>query len=163
MVLRQEGEQYSATRDELGTWRVLNLWNNELQQVGPEDDIPDDHPAVTVITEGAFIALVREAAQTGFLDNADLSGGIIPVDDGSMQEDLEKVSRELESIKVEFNDLHLNNLDKDRTIFDLREKNEDLKKKAEKPERSESFELQREAMDNIVRLVGVHEIGANNG
>ena len=36
----------------------------------PEEDIPDDSAAVTIVTEGAFIALFREAARLGVIENA---------------------------------------------------------------------------------------------
>ena len=36
----------------------------------PDDDVPDDSPAVTVLTEGGFIALVKEASRLGVLQNA---------------------------------------------------------------------------------------------
>ena len=53
--------QFIATRDELtNTWRILNTWHDSLKQLQPDDDIPDDSPAVTILTEGAYIALVTE-------------------------------------------------------------------------------------------------------
>ncbi len=72
-ALRQRENQYVAYRDENGTWRILNTWDDSLQHIGPEDEIPDDSQAVTVLSEGAFLALVQEATVKGVLQN--LSGG----------------------------------------------------------------------------------------
>ena len=56
--LRQHSAQYVADLDPNGTWRILNAWHSSLQGFDPdEDDVPDDHEAVTLITEGAFEAL----------------------------------------------------------------------------------------------------------
>ena len=78
-MLRERESQYIATKDEgTNTWRILDTWHDILREMNPEDDIPDDSPAVTVVTEGGFIALVKEASRLGVLQNASTS--FIPVD-----------------------------------------------------------------------------------
>ena len=52
-------EPYRAVRDNSGTWRVLFCWHPELVNFMPDDELPDDHPAVTVVPEGAFLALMK--------------------------------------------------------------------------------------------------------
>ena len=71
MFLKDREVQYTANRDEVtNTWRILNTWHEDLVSLGPDDEIPDDSSAVLVLTEGAFIALVKEAARLGVLQNA---------------------------------------------------------------------------------------------
>ena len=71
IFLKDRETQYTANRDEVtNTWRILDTWHEDLTSLGPEDDIEDNSKAVTVLTEGAFIALVKEAARLGTLQNA---------------------------------------------------------------------------------------------
>lgn len=73
--LRQHSAQYVADLDPNGTWRILNAWHSSLQGLDPdEDDVPDDHEAVTIITEGAFEALVKHATAEGVLDGIKFEG-----------------------------------------------------------------------------------------
>ena len=65
-LLDQRDQQYVANRDDKGTWRILNCWHDEMKNINMEDDIPDDHPAVTVVTEGAFLSLFKEAIRKGY-------------------------------------------------------------------------------------------------
>ena len=61
-MLRERESQYIATRDEgTQTWRILDTWHDDLREMNPEDDVEDTSPAVTLVTEGGFIALVKEA------------------------------------------------------------------------------------------------------
>ena len=69
-LLQGREQQYVANQDDKGTWRILDTWNEALKNMQPDDDIEDDNPAITVLTEGAFISLVREAARIGTLENA---------------------------------------------------------------------------------------------
>ena len=76
-MLRERESQYIATRDDgTQTWRILDTWHDVLREMNPEDDVEDDSPAVTVLTEGGFIALVKEASRLGILQNASSSFGI---------------------------------------------------------------------------------------
>ena len=78
-MLRERDSQYVATRDEgTQTWRILDTWHDSLREMSPEDEVEDDSPAVTVLTEGGFIALVKEASRLGILQNA--TSSFIPVD-----------------------------------------------------------------------------------
>ena len=78
-MLRDRESQYIATKDEsTQTWRILDTWHDVLRDMSPEDDVADGSPAVTILTEGGFIALVKEASRLGVLQNATAS--FIPVD-----------------------------------------------------------------------------------
>ena len=71
MFLKDREAQYTANRDEMtNTWRILDTWHEDLANLGPEDEVEDSSKAVTILTEGAFIALVKEAARLGTLQNA---------------------------------------------------------------------------------------------
>jgi len=69
-LLQGREQQYVANQDDKGTWRVLDTWHEALKNLQPDDDIEDDNAALTILTEGAFIALIKEAARTGTLENA---------------------------------------------------------------------------------------------
>ena len=147
-TLQGREQQYVASKDETTkTWRVLDTWNDALKQVQVEDEIPDDSPAVTVLTEGAFIALVKEAARVGVLENANFGTG----------------EAELESII----------LDKDQEILELKDELRELKDETSKIVRDNThteeyvlkekainsgYELKEKAMDNILKLVSIQDV-----
>ena len=84
-ILRERDEQYIANRDESGTWRILDTWHDDLKSIGPDDEIPDKTEAVTIISEGAFISLMKEAGRTGILDNVSNGGASEEFDDMTEQ------------------------------------------------------------------------------
>jgi len=69
-MLRDRQEQYVAQKDGTGTWRILDTWHEDLTKLDPEDEIDDSSEAVTVLSEGGFLALIREATRLGVLQNA---------------------------------------------------------------------------------------------
>ena len=129
-------QQYVAAKDEQGTWRVLNTWHEEVKLMDAEAEVPDDNDAVTVLTEGAFIALIKEAARSGVLENANFGTG----------------EAELEAII----------LDKDQEIQTLHEKI--LKIKEEKSEvvrdtsHTEQYKLKEKAMESILKMVSISDM-----
>ena len=137
-ALRDRDVQYVASKDDTThTWRILNTWSDELKTLGVEDEVPDDSEAVTVLTEGEFIALIKEAARLGVLENATFGTGEIA---------------ELEAVI----------LDKDQEIQKLNE--EILSLKDDKSEvirqssHTEEYELKEKAMDNILKLVSLQDV-----
>ena len=129
-------QQYVATKDEKGTWRILNAWHDEVKMMSAEEDVPDASPAVTVLTEGEFIALIKEAARAGVLENANFGTG----------------EAELEAII----------LDKDQEIQKLHE--DILKLKEEKSEvvrdtsHTEQYKLKEKAMESILKMVSISDM-----
>ena len=69
-MLRDRQEQYVAQKDNTGTWRILDTWHEDLTKLSPEDEIDDSSEAVTVLSEGGFLALIRESTRLGVLQNA---------------------------------------------------------------------------------------------
>ena len=69
-MLRDRQEQYVAQKDSAGTWRILDTWHEDLTKLDPQDEIDDASEAITVLSEGGFLALVREATRLGVLQNA---------------------------------------------------------------------------------------------
>ena len=49
-----------AMKDDKGTWRVLNTWHDDIKNLDADSDIPDDSTAVAILSEGQFIALIKE-------------------------------------------------------------------------------------------------------
>ena len=81
-ILAGSEQQYVANKDDkTATWRILDTWHEDLKKLqDAEEEIPDDSEAVKVLSEGQFIALIKEAARLGVLANANF---------GSEESDLE--------------------------------------------------------------------------
>lgn len=136
--LKTGDDQYVASRDDATrTWRILDLWNPTIATLGPEDDVPDDGPAVQVLTEGAFIALVKEAGRTGAISNNG-SG----VDTSALEEELFEASEALNYANAKIVKLE----------SDVVEYKEDFSEIKERAGKSESFLLKERAMDTLLRL-----------
>ena len=116
-VLRERDIQYTALKDEVtNTWRILDTWSNELKNLSPEDDIPDDSKAVTVITEGGFLAIIREAARLGVLDNVSFND---TTDDG-YEEELQEMKTKIVKYEKEIATLQV--VSNESESFKLKEK-----------------------------------------
>ena len=62
-MLRERDVQYTALKDEVtNTWRILDTWSDDLKNLSPDYDIPDDSKAVTILTEGGFLELSTAGA-----------------------------------------------------------------------------------------------------
>jgi hypothetical protein len=133
MFLKEREVQYTANKDETtNTWRILDTWHNDLMNLGPDDEIPDDSPAVKILTEGAFIALVKEASRLGVLQNANLGGS--------------NVDEELMDKETEISDL--------KALLGVQEKKVDIRI----PKRTEGYMLKEMAMTNILKIVSIADI-----
>ena len=133
-MLQGRDQQWVATKDEVtNTWRILNTWHDSLKSMDVEDDIPDDSPAVTIITEGAFISLFREAARLGVLENASFANND-------------------ETYELELQD-------REATIRELRTQLEQKQTVSEsKPTLSESKAFKLEIADRMMKLAGLDEV-----
>lgn len=137
-MMAESGQQYVALKDETGTWRVLNTWHEDLKSMNADDDIPDESSAVTVLSEGQFIALVKEAGSQGVLENVNFTSDV----------DTAELEHEIESKDIE--------IDKLRAELD---KTNGEKQKIERvASHSEEFELKEKAMDNILKLVSMQDM-----
>ena len=65
--------QYVAKRDAAGTWRILDTWDESLSSIADDEEISDSNPSVTLLTEGQYLAVIREATKGGFLQSAALA------------------------------------------------------------------------------------------
>jgi len=128
-MLRDRDVQYVASKDEIThTWRILNTWSDELKNLQVDDDVPDDNSAVTVLTEGEFIALVKEAARLGVLEHANFSGDVDSSEFDAIISDRENEIKLLQS--------QLGN----------------------KTDHSEDYDLKEKAMDSIIKLVSLQDV-----
>ena len=142
-MLRDREAQYVASKDEATqTWRILDTWHDVLRTMGPEDEIEDDSAAITELTEGAFIALVKEAARLGVLQNA--TGGNTDMFEslkaGYISE-LEEKDREIAEIK--------------KKIVKYEEEVHDLRLVKEK---SEGTLLKEMAMQTLLKLTMASDV-----
>ena len=135
-MLSANEQQYVALKDDSGTWRILDTWHEDIKKLDADSDIPDDSPAVAVFSEGQFISLIKEASRIGVLENANFGSG----------------DEELESII----------LDRDNEIQKLKEELNKLKEDkleiVRNTSHSEEYELKEKAMDNILKLVSIHDV-----
>jgi len=137
-ILSGSEQQYVANKDDkTATWRILDTWHEDLKKLqDAEEEIPDDSEAVKVLSEGQFIALIKEAARLGVLANANF---------GSEESDLEP-----ELIK------------KDEEINTLQEKISKLKQEnsqvLESTSRTDEYALKEKAMSSILKLVSMQDM-----
>jgi len=103
-MLRDRQQQYVATKDNAGTWRILDTWHDDLTKLDPEAEISDDSQAVTVLSEGAFLALVREATRLGVLQNAAM------MENEALADQIEDLKEENEKLKIEVPNTPINNI-----------------------------------------------------
>ena len=139
-MLQGRDQQYVATKDDVtNTWRILDTWHDDLKTLQVEDDVPDDSPAVNVLTEGGFIALIKEAARTGVLENASA---------GNSNEDAygnELLTNEIEEIKEKLVKYETENLS--------------LKHKLQESQNlSEPFRIKSKAMEAVLKLAAMSDI-----
>lgn len=131
-ILDGGDQQYVAVKDTTGTWRVLNTWHNDLKLLDADSDIPDDSEAITILSEGQFIALIKEAASQGVLSNATFNNN-----NEELENELTEVCNERDQLKEE--------LEKVNSI-------------QSKPKRSEKYDLKEKAMDSILKLVSMQDM-----
>ena len=137
-MMNENGQQYVAIKDDKNTWRILDTWHADLKMLNADDDIPDDSPAVVALSEGQFIALIKEAGSAGILENANF---------GSNAETSElEYAIDTRDAKIEELEEKLNNLTEEKQVVE------------KAASRSEEFELKEKAMDNILKLVSMQDM-----
>ena len=137
-MMAESGQQYVALKDETGTWRVLNTWHEDLKNMNADDDIPDNSSAVIVLSEGQFIALIKEAGSQGVLENVNFTSDV----------DTAELEHQIESKDIEI----------DRLRAELDKTNGEKQKIERVASHSEEFELKEKAMDNILKLVSMQDM-----
>ena len=100
------------------------------------DEIPDDHVAMTVLTEGAFEAVIKEATAEGVLDGIHIDG----VDE-----------IEYSKLEEEVNILRDQNLN----LLEQAEQMDKVQSEVPKIPLSEAAQLRQKGMDNILKIIGV--------
>ena len=106
----------------------MDTWHDDLRALDPDGEIPDDSEAVTIISEGAFLALVKEAARLGVLSNAAFN--------------------EHADMEVEVLDLREKIVKYEEEMFALKQKSD----------RSEGFVLKEMAMNTLLKLTSMSDI-----
>jgi len=135
-ILRERDEQYIANRDASGTWRILDTWHEELKSISPEDEVGDESKAVTIISEGAFISLMKEAGRSGILDNVS----------NTSTEPME----EFEDMSGQYNEAVAKIHTLERVITDQKEQLAD-----KNTTYSEHSHIKEKAMDTVLKLAGM--------
>ena len=155
-ILKNMEDPYRVELDPAtNTWRILYLHHPELSLITDIDqDVPDDHPAVTLLTEGAFIALVKKASQEGTLSF---------LSEGNNESYPDMSSSEAEGLKktIDEQNTKINVLEKsiENKEVEINNLSRDLKMK---PSYSERYALKEKALNSIVQVVGIQELGDSN-
>jgi len=134
-LLRDRDSQYVAHRDDLGTWRILDAWDDELGGLEPDADVPDDHDAVTILSEGAYHALLKEAGRLGILS------GAVHAENFSLRDYCAELEEKLDRLGKENKEL-LGTSEQRRPPDDL----------------SESYLLKESALQAIIKLTALEEV-----
>ena len=138
-LLRDRDIQYVALKDDAtNTWRILDTWNAALKEFDVEDDIPDDNEAVQIITEAAFIALIKEATRLGVLENASLGNNDVN------DEDLLALERENQELQEKLSKIEENVVK--------------YKEGPKKPQYSENYAIKDRAIQAIINLAGMADV-----
>ena len=133
-MLQGREMQYIASKDgTTNTWRILDTWHESLKTLNPEDDIPDDSPAVKILTEGEFIALIKEDTRLGVLENASFTSNTGEVD---------------EELNTHFSEIQ-------EELVKYKEENSLLKQKLQD---TEPFRLKTKAMEAVLKLAALSDI-----
>ena len=136
-LLQGREQQYVANKDDkTQTWRVLDTWHEALKSLNVDDDVPDENPAITVLTEGGFIAIVKEAARLGILENATFGTG-----EAEFEAALLDKNQEVQALREEM-------LNKDLEI-------EKLQKRINS---TEDYVLKERAMESILKLAAMSDV-----
>ena len=131
--------QYVALQDEAGTWRILDTWHDDLKQVDADADISDDSPAVSVLSEGQFHALVKEAGRLGVLQNA--NHGINEAELAELDEGILKRDEDIQSLHDQITKLK-----------------EEKNQRAQNTPPTNDYELKEKAMNTILKLVSIQDM-----
>jgi len=131
--------QYVALQDEAGTWRILDTWHDDLKQVDADADISDDSPAVSVLSEGQFHALVKEAGRLGVLQNANY--GINEAELAELDEGILKRDEDIQSLHNQITKLK-----------------EEKNQRARDTSPTNDYELKEKAMNTILKLVSIQDM-----
>jgi len=131
--------QYVALQDEAGTWRILDTWHDDLKQVDADADISDDSPAVSVLSEGQFHALVKEAVRLGVLQNA--NHGINEAELAELDEGILKRDEDIQSLHNQITKLK-----------------EEKNQRARDTSPTNDYELKEKAMNTILKLVSIQDM-----
>jgi hypothetical protein len=135
-MMNENGQQYVANKDDNGTWRVLNTWHEDLKMMTADEDISDDSDAVVALSEGQFIALIKEAGSLGILENANFGTGEAELEATILDRD-----QEIQSLNEE--------------ILRLKEQKSEVIRDVE---HTEDYQLKEKAMDNILKLVSMQDM-----
>jgi hypothetical protein len=144
-ILRERDEQYVANRDDSGTWRILDTWHDALKTVNPEEDIDDENAAVMVLSEGAFISLMKEAGRMGILDNVSESSG--------------RSSEEIDEVITNYNAAQEKLRSLEREVV---EQKDELAQLRVHSSRSQDYYIKEKAMDAVIKLAAMDTIASNN-
>ena len=152
-------DRYQITFEKLtGVWRILDIQNEEVKKIknldleGIDADIPDDSPAVTILTDSMFSKLIATAIKEGVLDESVVGLGRNSKSDNAKDEEIKSLQKEIEQYKglvIEQSEKIKNLTD---TNFTAAIEIDDLKKEINKNSGSESYKLKSQIISTLSKL-----------
>ena len=137
-ILSGSEQQYVAHKDDkTATWRILDTWHEDLKKLqDAEEEIPDDSEAVKVLSEGQFIALIKEAARLGVLANVNFGA-----EESDLEPEIIKKDEEINALQEQ--------------ISKLKQENSQV---SESASRTDEYALKEKAMSSILKLVSMQDM-----
>ena len=146
-MLAANEARYVAVQDETQVWRILDTWHDDIKTMDPDSDIPDESPAVSVLTDGQVVALIKEAGRLGILQNATFGTGEAALEATILDKDQEILDLKEELVKLQEDNSKIINETTHSESYVLKEK----------AMVSES-ELKQKAIENILKLVSIQDL-----
>jgi len=165
--MRHMEKRFRATYNkQTGTWRLLDSWHDAMQKITDWNaEIPDDNPAIVLITDEGFTTLAMEAARLGILGKA-----VMPKDvDPEIVAGIEAIKTEYHALQQKYEDLVKENKivvaeahGAGSMLIDMQRENAALKgevaKAKQTPPMTERFALKMKVVQGLMQLAGMEDI-----
>ena len=165
--MRHMEKRFRATYNkQTGTWRLLDSWHDAMQKITDWNaEIPDDCPAIVLITDEGFTTLAMEAARLGILGKAVMPKEVDP-----------EIISGVEGIKAEYHELQqkYEDLQKEKVLLvaemqgvgnqllDLQRENvgliAEVTRAKQVPPMSDQYTLKSQIVQGLVKLAGMESI-----
>jgi len=158
--MRHMEKRFRATYNkQTGTWRLLDSWHDAMQKITDWNaEIPDDCPALIIITDEGFTCLAMEAARLGILGKAVMPKEVDP----EIISGVEGIKAEYHELQQKYEDLQKENRGFVVEVQDLQRKNDELKGEVARakqvPPMSDQYTLKSQIVQGLVKLAGMESI-----
>lgn len=149
-------DKYQITFNKItGTWRILDIQNESIKKIqnfdleGVDIDIPDDSPAVTILTDAMFSKLIATAIKEGVLDESVVGLGKGSSSDNKLE--IESLKHDIENYQEMYNEQTIK-------MRDLEKYNNTLREEIQKNSGTESYKLKSQIINTLSKLAVAENI-----